>query len=138
MRRVDWLTAYRALCGALGVLQILAGLALFLGFFGFHAPNSDSAVPTGPVGFYFIGFAGCALIAWGGCLLGAARNPAVGRSVGTATAVGFLLCAVMRMAAWVVGDYHAFLGEVPRFEAAFFLLAALALVWLRPPAEAAA
>ena len=138
MRRVDHLAAYRALCGALGALLIVVGLVLFLGFFGFHAPSSDLAVPTGPVGFYFIGFAGSALVAWGGCLLGAVRNPAAARSVGTATAVGFLLCAVMRITAWVVGDYYVWLGEVPRVEAAFFLLAALALVWLRPPAGVAA
>ena len=141
MRRVSRLGAYRALCGTLGVLQVLAGLALFSGFFGFHAPNSDPAVPTGPVGFYFIGFAGSALVAWGGCLLGAARDPARGRSVGTASAVGFVMCAVMRIVAWLVGDYHAWLGDVPRYEAVIFLLAALALVWLRPeraPVEALA
>ena len=50
-----------------------------------------------------------------------------------------VLCAVMRIAAWVVGDYYTSLGELPRIEAAVFLGVALALVWLRPaPAEAPA
>jgi hypothetical protein len=124
--------AYRFLCGGLGLLLVLGGLVLFAGFFAYQAPGSEPAVPTGPVGFYFIGFAGSALVAWGGCLLGAARTAEGVRSVGTATAAGFVLCAVMRLTAWVVGDYHDLLGELPRAEAAFFLLAALALVWLRP------
>jgi len=125
--------AYRGLCGALGLLLVASGALLFAGFFGYHGPGSEPALPTGPVGFYFVGFAGSALVAWGGCLLAAARSPGAARGVGTATAVGFLLCALMRMAAWLVGDYHALLGELPRVEAACFLLLALALVWLRPP-----
>jgi hypothetical protein len=38
----------------------------------------------------------------------------------------------MRIGAWVVGDYYAVFGELPRIEAGVFLLVALALVWLRP------
>lgn len=125
--------AYRLLCAGLGVLLVLAGLALFAGFFAYQMPDSEPAIPTGPVGFYFIGFTGSALVAWGGCLLASARTPEGLRGVGTATSVGFVLCAVMRLVAWVVGDYHDLLGELPRAEAAFFLLAALALAWLRPP-----
>ena len=123
---------YRGLCGALGLLLVVSGLLLYGGFFGYHGPASDPALPTGPVGFYFVGFAGSALVAWGGCLVFAARRPATSRGIATATAVGFLLCALMRLAAWVVGDYYALFGELPRVEAAFFLLTALALVWLRP------
>jgi hypothetical protein len=36
------------------------------------------------------------------------------------------------MMAWVVGDYWAWLGELPRTEATILLLLAIALVWLRP------
>ena len=124
--------AYRFLCGGLGLLLVLVGLALFADFFAFQMPGSERAMPTGPMGYYFIGFAGTGLVGWGGCLLGAARTPEGVRSVGTATAVGFVLCAVMRLSAWVVGDFYALAGDVFRVEAALFLLAALALVWLRP------
>jgi len=130
------LAGYRWLCGALGLLLSIGGLAAYAGFFRFHGPGAEPTLPTGPVGFYFVGFAGSALVAWGGCLLAAARHPATARGVGTASAVGFLLCALMRLVAWLVGDYHALLGEVPRVEAGILLLAALALVWLRPPPPA--
>jgi hypothetical protein len=126
------LTAYRFLCGALGGLFVGVGLVCFAAFTAYHAPGSDVAVPTGPTGFYFVAFTGCALVAWGGCLLGAARRPEGGRSVGTATALGLVMCAVYRMLAWVVGDYYLFPGEVLRAEAALFLILALAFVWLRP------
>jgi membrane glycosyltransferase len=39
--------------------------------------------------------------------------------------------ALYRMAVWVMGDVW-WLGELPRIEAALFLLIALAFVWLRP------
>jgi len=82
---------------------------------------------------YFVAFTGCALVAWGGGLLGAARRPEGSRALGTATAVGLVLAALYRMVAWLMGDY-AFLGNLLRGEAALFLLLALAFVWLRPPA----
>jgi len=71
-------------------------------------------------------------VAWGGCLLGAARRPREARAVGTATAVGLVMCGVYRMLAWVVGDYYVFPGGVLRAEAALFLVLALAFLWLRP------
>jgi hypothetical protein len=126
------LGAYRFLCGALGGVFVLVGLTCFAGFIAYHAPGSDVAVPTGPTGFYFVAFAGCALVAWGGCLLGAARRPREARSIGTATAVGLVMCGVYRMLAWVVGDYYVFPGGVLRVEAALFLILALAFLWLRP------
>ena len=112
---------------------VVLGGALFSAFFLFHAPGSDLPIPTGPTGFYFVGFAGCALVGWGGGLLGAARRPGAGRTVGTATALALVLGALMRIAAWTVGDYSVWLGELPRLESVLMLLAALALVWLRPP-----
>ena len=127
------LRAYRFLCGALGGVFVLTGLTCFAGFIAYHAPGSDVAVPTGPTGFYFVAFAGCALVAWGGCLLGAVRRPEGARAVGTATAVGLVMCGIYRMLAWVVGDYAVFPGGVLRVEAALFLIVALAFVWLRPP-----
>lgn len=128
---------YRFLCALLGVAFALVGVTSVFGFFVYHIPGSDVMVPTGPVGFYFVAFAGFALIGWGGCLLGAARHPEHGRAVGTATAVALVIGAVVRIAAWFVGDYYVFPGGALRAEATFFLVLALAFVWLRPPAPAA-
>jgi len=128
---------FRFLCGLLGAAFVLVGVTSVFGFFAYHTPGSDVMVPTGPVGFYFVAFAGFALIGWGGCLLGAAKRPELGRSVGTATAVALVIGALIRMAAWFVGDYYVFPGPALRAEAAFFLILALAFVWLRPPAAEA-
>lgn len=127
-------TGYRILCGALGVLMVLAGVVFFVTFFGYQRPGSTPALRTGPVGHYFVAFTGCALIGWAGGLLGAARTPGTGRTVGTLTAFALVLSALYRMLAWVIGDYYVMLGELPRIEAGLFLLLALGFVWLRPPA----
>ena len=66
-------------------------------------------------------------------MIGAAKNPEFGRSVGTATAVALVLGAVIRMGALFVGDYYVFPGEALRAEATAFLILALAFLWLRPP-----
>jgi hypothetical protein len=126
------------LCGLLGAAFIATGLVSVFAFLASHAPGSEVVVPTGPVGFYFVAFAGCALLGWGGCLVGAARRPESSRAVGTATAVALVGLAVVRMAAWFVGDYHVFPGELLRVEAALFLILALAFTWLRPARGAAA
>jgi hypothetical protein len=123
---------YRALCAVLGVLLALVGLLAFGAFISYHLPGADPGIPTGPTGFYFVAFSGCALIAWGGCLIGAARRPEGARAVGTASAVGLVMCALMRIVAWIVGDYYEWAGELLRVEAAIFLVLALAFLWLRP------
>jgi hypothetical protein len=51
--------------------------------------------------------------------------------VGTATAFALVLMALYRILGWLMGDY-AYLGDVLRGEAVFFLVLALAFVWLRP------
>ena len=131
------LTAYRVLSGVLGVMLVVVGFVLFATFFLYQQPGGSPPVQTGPVGHYFVAFAGCALVGWGGGLLGAARHPRSGRSVGTATALALVLSAVYRMVAWTIGDYHLW-GQLPRVEAALFLLLALGFVWLRPAAPEAA
>ena len=105
---------------------------LFAAFFGYQQPGAAAAIPTGPVGHYFVAFTGCAMVGWGGGLLGAARHPASGRTVGTVTALALVMMGVYRMLAWLVGDYYIWLGELPRAEALLFLALALAFVWLRP------
>jgi hypothetical protein len=125
-------TSYRVLCGVLGAALLLGGLGLFASFFGYHAPASESPIPTGPVGYYWVATSGCAFVAWGGCLLAAARRPEGGRAAGTWSALGLVMLALMRMVAWIVGDYYVWPGELARTESVVFLLLALAFVWLRP------
>jgi len=132
-------TIYRILCGALGLGLLGLGLGLFAMFFQYHAPNSPAAqpIPVGPGGAYFQAFAGCAMVAWGGILLGAARRPEAAPWIASATAVALVLNAFYRILAWLIGDY-AFLGNLLRVEAAVLLLLALAFVWLKPrPLDAA-
>jgi len=126
------LRLYRLLMGTLGVAVLVFGIGLVVSFFMYQRPNSVPAIPTGPVGHYFVAFAGCALMGWAGGLIGAARDPFSSRTVGTMTAFVIALMAVVRMLAWFVGDYWAWLGDLPRTEASAFLLVSLALVWLRP------
>ncbi len=118
--------------GILGVAMLVFGLALVAAFFLYQRPGSIPTIPTGPVGHYFVAFAGCALLGWAGGLIGAARDPLSSRTVGTMTAFVLALMAVIRMMAWFVGDYYVWLGDLPRLEASAFLLISLALVWLRP------
>jgi len=122
---------YRLLTGIVGIGFTALGLFFFAGFFGYQQPGSTPAVPTGPMGYYFIAFTGCALVAWGGALINGARRPESAGILATPTAIGLTMMAIYRMVAWVVGDYHM-LGNLPRFEAGLFLLLALAFVWLRP------
>ncbi len=123
---------YRVLVGSLAIAFAVFGLALVGTFFGYQRPDSVPTIPTGPVGHYFVAFTGCAMLGWAGGLLGAARNPMASRSVSTTTAYVLTLMAVIRMVAWLIGDYSAWLGDLPRSEATLFLLLALALVWVRP------
>ena len=48
-----------------------------------------------------------------------------------------VLMSVVRMTAWLIGDYYVWLGSLPRLEVALFLLIALAFLWLRPSADQA-
>ena len=123
---------YRLLMGILGVASFVFGAALVASFFMYQRPNSVPAIPTGPVGHYFVAFTGCALMGWAGGMIGAARDPRSSRSVGTMTVVVVVLMALVRMLAWLVGDYSAWLGNLPRTEATILLLVAIALVWLKP------
>ena len=129
------MTPYRVLSGVVGALLVLGGLAFLVGFLGALGPGGTvegPLSPMGPNGIYFMAFTACGLVGWGGGLIGAARNPATGRTVGTFTALAMILMAFYRFAGWFLGDF-AHLGELPRIEALIFLAIALAFVWLRPP-----
>lgn len=126
------MTAYRVLCGGVGSLFALGGLLLFASFFAYHMPAAQPAIPTGPVGYYWVASAGCAFVAWGGCLLATARRPGGGRGAGGWSALALVMLALMRAVAWIVGDYYVWPGELLRIESLLFLALALAFVWLRP------
>jgi len=134
--------AYRVLCGGLGGLWIVGGLVLVSFFFRFHSAGFRGEQPELPLpldawGVYMAAMAGCAMVAWGGGLLGAARRGADGGSIGTASALALSLMALYRIVGWVVGEYPA-AADALRVEAVVFLLLALAFVWLRPQRPAAA
>jgi hypothetical protein len=123
--------SYAILCGISGALLLLLGALLTFSFYGYHA-GGETPMRMGPGGAYFAGFAGTALLGWGGSLVAATRwRGRLARSVGTATAVALVFAALQRMMAWLVGDYAA-IGELPRIEAGVMLVWALAFVWLRP------
>ena len=124
--------SYVFLCRTCGVGFLLIGLWLCFAALQSRGPDAASILPfpLGPQGYYFVAFSGCALLAWGGGLVGAARGHG-SRAVGTATAVGLVLAALFRMLFWFLGDL-AWMGNVLRAEAAVLLLLALAFVWLRP------
>jgi hypothetical protein len=126
-------TSYRILSGAVGGLLLVFGLALFMAFFRYQAAGSPAAepIPVGPGGVYFQAMAGCALVAWGGILIGAARRPQAAPWIASVTAFALVLNAIYRILAWLIGDY-AFLGNLLRVEAGIMLLLALAFVWLKP------
>ena len=127
--------AYRVLCGVLGAGLVLGGVVFGLGFLGAMAPGGVAGgpiSPLGPNGLYFMAFTACGLIGWGGGLVGAARHPATGRTVGTFSAWAMVAMGFYRFVGWLMGDF-AHLGELPRIEAVIFLALAVAFVWLRPP-----
>jgi hypothetical protein len=87
---------------------------------------------TDPWGAYMVGIAGSALVVWAIALGALARAPATHRGVATATTVGLVLGAILRLLAWYSGEYRQ-AGEQLRLESAVFLAMALGFVWLRPP-----
>ncbi len=114
-------------CFLLGALFVVAFLDRAL-FQVFARPLFD----TNYWGYYILAFTGSTLVAWGGCLLGAARDPARAPVVGTATAAALILASIVRLLAWYAGDYRAAADQL-RLEAAALALIALAFVWSKPP-----
>jgi len=124
---------YRALAAVSAAVCILVG-ALFIAAFLDRALFQIFARPlfdTNYWGYYLVGFSGSALIAWGGCLIAAARRPEQAAGVGTATAAGLILASIVRLLARYSGEYRA-ADDAFRFEAAVLALVALAFIWLRP------
>jgi hypothetical protein len=124
--------AFRVVAALTGASFVVLGAVLFLAFFAYQRPGSEAPLPMGPLGHYFAAFAGCALVGWGGALVAGARDAATGRMLAPATALALTGLALYRMVGWFMGDYYALAGDLLRYEAALFLVLALAFVWLRP------
>lgn len=115
-----------ALCFLVGTLFIVAFLDRAL-FQVFARPLFD----TNYWGYYILAFAGSALVAWGGCLVAAVRDPERAAGVGTATVAALILASILRLFAWYSGEYRLADDQL-RLEAAALALVALAFVWLKP------
>ncbi len=116
-----------ALCFLFGLLFVVAFLDRAL-FQVFARPLFD----TNYWGYYILAFAGSTLIAWGGCLVAAARRPESAPGIATATAAALVLGSIVRLLAWYSGEYRPQHDQL-RFEAGLLAAVALGFVWLRPP-----
>ena len=124
---------YRVLAAFTAVFCLLIG-TLFLVAFCDRALFQVFAHPlfdTNYWGYYLLGFAGSALVAWAGCLLAAARRPEHGSGIGAATAAGLIVATIVRLLAWYSGEYRL-AGAQLQLESLVLVLLALGFVWLRP------
>jgi hypothetical protein len=125
--------AYRVLAGATAALCFLLGMLFIVAFLDralfpvFARPLFD----TNYWGYYVLGFAGSTLIAWGGCLVAAVRDPRCSIGIATASAGALIVGGVLRLLAWYSGEYRGADDEL-RLEAAVLVVLALGFVWLRP------
>jgi len=126
--------AYRALAAVTACSFFLFGFVFVCGFID-RALFQVLARPlfdTDFWGYYILGVAGSALIVWAVALFAAVRAPTLHPGVATATTVGLVLGATLRLLAWYSGEYRP-AGDQLRLEAGVFLVLALGFVWLRPP-----
>lgn len=125
--------AYRLLAAVTALFFALFGLVFVCGFIDralfqvFARPLFD----TDAWGYYLLGIAGSALIAWAACLVAVVRAPAATTGTATATTIGLVLGAILRLLAWYSGEYRL-AGDQLRLESGVLLLLALGFVWLRP------
>jgi hypothetical protein len=129
--------AFRLLAAVTSAVCFLVGI-LFLAAFCDRTLFQVFARPlfdTNFWGYYVAAFAGAVSIAWGGCLLAAARDPEGAGGIATATAAGLIVGSVVRLLAWYSGEFRS-VGEQMRLEAGVFAVVALAFVWLKPPRTA--
>ena len=112
---------------------LLFGVVFFAGFVdrALFPVLARPLFETNHWGSYVLGFASSALVAWGGCLIAAARRPAAASGITSATIAGLLASAVIRLLAWYSGEYRL-AGDQLRIEAALLVLLALGFIWLRP------
>jgi formate-dependent nitrite reductase membrane component NrfD len=126
--------AYRVLAAVTASFFFLFGFVFLCGFID-RALFQVLARPlfaTDPWGYYILGVAGTGLIAWAVSLFAVVRAPTLHPGVATATTVGLILGAILRLLAWYSGEYRQ-AGDQLRLEAGVFVVLALGFVWLRPP-----
>jgi hypothetical protein len=125
--------AYRLLAAVTALFFALFGVVFLCGFIDralfqvFARPLFD----TDAWGYYLLGIAGSALIAWAACLVAVVRAPTTTTGIATATTVGLVLGAIVRLLAWYSGEYRL-AGDQLRLESGVLLVLALGFVWLRP------
>ncbi len=125
--------SYRLLAAATALLCFLIG-TLFITAFLDRALFQVFARPlfeTNYWGYYILAFAGSALVAWGGCLVAAVRDPVRASGIGTATAAALILAGILRLLAAYSGEYRLVDGQL-RIEAGVLAIVALGFVWLKP------
>lgn len=126
--------AYRLLAALTAAFFFLLGFVFICGFID-RALFQILARPlfdTDPWGYYILGVAGTGLVVWAVSLVTVVRAPALNRGVATATTVGLILGAILRLLAWYSGEYREAADQL-RLESGIFLVLALGFIWLRPP-----
>ena len=126
--------AYRLLAAVTAFFFLLFGFIFFCVFIDrtLFQVLARPLFDTDPWGYYMLGVAGSVLVMWAACLIAVVRAPTLNPGVATATTVGLVLGAILRLLAWYSGEYRQ-AGDQLRLESAVFLVLALGFVWLRPP-----
>ncbi len=126
--------AYRVLAAATASCFFLFGFVFLCGFIdrALFQVLAHPLFDTDSWGYYIVGIAGSALIMWAVALFATVRAPTANPAVGTATIVGLILGAILRLLAWYSGEYRP-VDDQLRLESAILLVLALGFVWLRPP-----
>jgi len=126
--------AYRLLAAVTAFFFLLFGFIFLCGFIDrtLFQVLARPLFDTDPWGYYMLGVAGSVLMMWAASLIAIVRAPTMNPGVATATTVGLVLGAILRLLAWYSGEYRQ-AGDQLRLESAVFLMLALGFVWLRPP-----
>ena len=126
--------AYRVLATVTGSFFFLFGFVFICGFVDrvLFQVLARPLFDTDPWGYYILGVAGSGLMVWAVALFATVRAPTLHPGVATATTIGLILGAILRLLAWYSGEYRQ-AGDQFRLEAGFFLVLALGFIWLRPP-----
>ncbi len=126
--------AYRVLAAVTASFFFLFGFVFICGFIDrtLFQVLARPLFDTDPWGYYILAVAGTGLIVWAVALGATVRAPTLHPGVATATTVGLILGATVRLLAWYSGEYRP-AGDQLRLESAVFLVLALGFIWLRPP-----
>lgn len=125
--------AYRILAAVTSLFFLLFGFVFLCGFIDrtLFQVLARPLFDTDAWGYYMLGVAGSLLMVWAACLIAVVRAPTANPGVATATTLGLVLGAILRLLAWYSGEFRQ-AGDQLRVESAVFLVLALGFVWLRP------